>query len=154
MNVTDLRPDIAGEIRDALRGRAHGLTADEIQNIVRRRRIAVRQVIAQMLNAGSLRAQTVRGQARDTVVYHLVENPVQQQGADTLSGCDRILARLQQGPATHHELYQLHCIVHSRISNLRKRGHRIDCNKSGRDANGKRVYTYTLLTEQAAAEAA
>lgn len=39
--------------------------------------------------------------------------------------CDRVLDRLQQGPATHLELYALGCVAHSRISDLRKKGYAI-----------------------------
>ena len=40
--------------------------------------------------------------------------------------CERVLQLLSDcKPHSHHELYRLHVIGHSRISDLRKRGHRI-----------------------------
>lgn len=40
---------------------------------------------------------------------------------------ERVLQLLSDGkPHSHHELYALHVIAHSRVSELRKRGHRID----------------------------
>ena len=58
-----------------------------------------------------------------------------------MSGTARILARLRQGPATAAELYGLHCIVHSRISELRKQGHRIVCEHTpGETGPGSYVY--------------
>ncbi len=39
---------------------------------------------------------------------------------------ERVLRLLSDGqPHTHHELYQLHVIAHSRVADLRKQGHRI-----------------------------
>lgn len=58
-----------------------------------------------------------------------------------MTGCERVLARLKQGPASHHELYQLGVIAHSRIADLRRKGHQIECEKQ----NG--LYVYSLLSE-------
>lgn len=39
---------------------------------------------------------------------------------------EKVLALLSDGqPHSHHELYALHVIAHSRVSDLRKQGHRI-----------------------------
>lgn len=56
-----------------------------------------------------------------------------------MTGCERVLARLQQGPASHLELYALGVVAHSRISDLRKRGHRIE--KTRKDD----LWVYRLL---------
>lgn len=49
--------------------------------------------------------------------------------------CDRVLAVLSDGqPHTHHELYaRTFTIVHSRVSDLRRRGHEIDTWREGDD---------------------
>lgn len=60
-----------------------------------------------------------------------------------MTGCERILARLEEGPATAAELYATtYTVVHSRISDLRKRGYVIDCEKV--DGEGAASYVYTL----------
>ena len=44
-----------------------------------------------------------------------------------MTHCDRVLALLSDGePHDHHSLYALNVIAHSRISELRKRGHTIE----------------------------
>lgn len=61
------------------------------------------------------------------------------------TGCERLLEVLSDGnPHSHHELYGLRLIVHSRIAELRKRGHTIHCWKAklGRDFKGRDVWTY------------
>lgn len=59
-----------------------------------------------------------------------------------MTGCDRVLHRLQQGPASHLELYALGVVAHSRISDLRKRGHHIEQTRDGD------LYIYRLLSEE------
>lgn len=59
-----------------------------------------------------------------------------------MSGCERVLQRLRQGPATHLELYELGVVAHSRISNLRAKGYRIECARDGD------LYIYRLLSER------
>jgi hypothetical protein len=59
-----------------------------------------------------------------------------------VTGCEKVLARLRQGPASHSELYGLNVIAHSRIAELRKKGHRIEC---ARGTDG--LYHYSLLEE-------
>lgn len=55
---------------------------------------------------------------------------------------ERVLALLQDGkPHTHHELYALHVIAHSRVADLRARGHLIEQWREGDN------YLYRLLTE-------
>ena len=47
-----------------------------------------------------------------------------------MTGCDRILDRLADGPATAAELYATtYCVVHSRIAELRRRGYQITCDR-------------------------
>lgn len=56
---------------------------------------------------------------------------------------EKVLALLSDGkPHTHHELYGLYVIAHSRIADLRKRGHVIESWREGDD------YLYQLCTEQ------
>lgn len=41
---------------------------------------------------------------------------------------ERVLELLSDGePHSHHELYQLYVIAHSRVASLRKKGHVIEC---------------------------
>ena len=57
---------------------------------------------------------------------------------------ERVLALLSDGePHTHHELYGLHVVAHSRVSDLRKRGHQIE---QWRDGD---LYVYRLLDSAA-----
>lgn len=61
-----------------------------------------------------------------------------------MTGCERILARLEQGPATAAELYATtYTVVHSRIADLRKRGHVITCEHVG--GRGATSIVYTLV---------
>ena len=54
--------------------------------------------------------------------------------------CERVLQLLSDHrPHSHHELYALHVIAHSRISDLRKRGHVIEQWREGDD------YLYRLV---------
>lgn len=70
------------------------------------------------------------------------------------SQCDLILARLQRGEASTWELMHASgsLVIHSRIANLRERGHVIEVRKSvTRTANGTRVaYVYRLAEPVAA----
>lgn len=66
------------------------------------------------------------------------------------SQCDRILAVLADGREhSHHEFYGW-CVLHSRVAELRKRGHRIEQRRAGD------LYLYRLLNSAVAhpAEAA
>lgn len=68
-----------------------------------------------------------------------------------MSGCDRILARLERGPATAAELYaETYCVVHSRVADLRKRGHDIESFRI-EGKTGAASYGYRLKTERTAA---
>lgn len=58
-----------------------------------------------------------------------------------MTGCERIVQRLRQGPASHLELYQLGVIAHSRVAELRRRGYEISCDRDGD------LYVYRLDTE-------
>lgn len=52
-----------------------------------------------------------------------------------MSGKQRILDLLRDGkPHTHHELYALGCVAHSRISDLRSDGYTIECWRDGDDS--------------------
>lgn len=49
-----------------------------------------------------------------------------------MTHCDRLLAALSDHEwHDHHELYALRMVVHSRISDLRKQGHRIEQRRDG-----------------------
>ena len=61
------------------------------------------------------------------------------------SQCARILDRLRHGPATAAELYGLHCIVHSRIAELRKQGHVIVCTRTP-GLSGPEAYSYRIVS--------
>ena len=53
---------------------------------------------------------------------------------------ERVLRLLKDGkPHTHTELYRLGCVAHSRIADLRRRGHRIECWREGK------AYLYRLV---------
>lgn len=55
---------------------------------------------------------------------------------------EKVLALLSDGlPHTHHEIYGLFVIGHSRIADLRKRGHVINCWRDGDD------YLFQLCSE-------
>lgn len=59
-----------------------------------------------------------------------------------MTGCERILARLEQGPASAAELYATtYTVVHSRIADLRKRGYVIECEHVGGTDAASYVYT-------------
>ncbi len=61
--------------------------------------------------------------------------------------CERVLTLLSDGqPHTHHELYDLRVIAHSRVSDLRKRGHRIACWDD--TEGGEIVYIYQLIPSE------
>lgn len=60
----------------------------------------------------------------------------------------RVLELLRDGrPHTHHELYRLGCVAHSRVADLRRDGHRIECRLEM--VAGERVSVYRLLDEAA-----
>jgi hypothetical protein len=63
-----------------------------------------------------------------------------------MTGCDRILHRLQDGPATAAELYATtYTVVHSRIAELRRKGYWIDCDRVEGET-GARSYLYRLVS--------
>jgi hypothetical protein len=58
-----------------------------------------------------------------------------------MTHCARVLALLSDGqPHSHSELYALHVIAHSRVSDLRRKGYRID---QWRDGD---LYLYRLVS--------
>ena len=61
-----------------------------------------------------------------------------------MSDCDRLLEVLRDGkPHRHHELYALSMIVHSRVAELRKRGHVIEAWRERHlGVNGRPSWTY------------
>lgn len=60
-----------------------------------------------------------------------------------MSQCERILAVLADGREhSHHEFYGW-CVFHSRVAELRKRGHRIEQRREGD------VYLYRLVEQSA-----
>jgi hypothetical protein len=59
----------------------------------------------------------------------------------------RVLQLLKDGrPHSHHELYGLGCVAHSRVSDLRRDGHTIE---QWRDGD---LYLYRLVLNEAAAD--
>lgn len=49
-----------------------------------------------------------------------------------MTHCEKVLALLSDGEAhSHRELYSLHVIAHSRVAELRKQGHVIECWRDG-----------------------
>lgn len=66
-----------------------------------------------------------------------------------MTGCERILQRLRQGPATAAELYALGVMVHSRVADLRKRGHVIVCEHIA-GKTGTAGFEYRLLSGRGA----
>jgi hypothetical protein len=61
-----------------------------------------------------------------------------------MTHCERVLALLSDGqPHTHHELYALNVIAHSRVAELRKRGYEIEHRREERD--GEQVSVYQLV---------
>jgi hypothetical protein len=63
---------------------------------------------------------------------------------DRASDCQRVLLLLQRAKGNWVEdLYgKTHCMVHSRIADLRKRGHSIECKQFGRGD-----WRYRLISE-------
>ena len=65
----------------------------------------------------------------------------------------KVLRLLSDGkPHTHHELYSLGCVAHSRVADLRRDGHNIVC--WGEISRGERVSVYQLCGSLDAAAAA
>jgi hypothetical protein len=65
--------------------------------------------------------------------------------------CARVLELLSDGkPHSHHELYALNVIAHSRVAELRKRGHNIACWTE--TVRGDKVAVYQLLPALRAAD--
>lgn len=61
-----------------------------------------------------------------------------------MTHCERVLELLSDGREhSHHELYALNVVAHSRVAELRKRGHVITC-KNVTDLTGQRVSVYQL----------
>lgn len=59
-----------------------------------------------------------------------------------MTDCARLYEVLGDGkPHSHHELYRLEMVVHSRISELRKRGHRIETWREMTPVFGRRKTT-------------
>lgn len=58
-----------------------------------------------------------------------------------MTGCERVLEALRGGPMHTKDLYRLTgCMVHSRVADLRKRGHEIEYDASSQ--------TYRLLCRE------
>lgn len=66
-----------------------------------------------------------------------------------MTHCERVLALLSDGePHSYLEGYRLGVMLHSRVSDLRKRGHVIECWRDGDD------YLYRLIPSSGATRAA
>jgi len=139
--------ELVVEIAGFLRDRPEGASIDEVQVAVRRRRQAVLEVLSTRAFQASL-APNVGSRKRK--VYRLAPEAASRQGtlgngaSEQPTHNEIVLARLRRGPATHHELYGLGVVAHSRISDLRQRGHLI-LRKRSTGLNGKAVHTYTLV---------
>lgn len=58
-----------------------------------------------------------------------------------MTHCERLLAALADGEwHTHHELYALRMIVHSRVADLRRQGHTVEQRRNGD------LYEYRLVS--------
>lgn len=65
-----------------------------------------------------------------------------------MTGCERILSRLERGPATAAELYaETYTVVHSRIADLRRQGYEITCERVA-GKTGARSYLYSLSGDE------
>lgn len=62
----------------------------------------------------------------------------------TLTDCERLLAELRRGPLTASQAYGLGLIAHSRVSDLRRAGYRIECSRVPGE-RGAKSYLYSLL---------
>lgn len=61
-----------------------------------------------------------------------------------MTHCERVLELLSDGREhSHHELYALNVVAHSRVAELRKRGHKIEQRRVAGD-DGKPDYIYQL----------
>ncbi len=118
----DLRSEVVAALAD------RPMTVTELALSLRVRRADVTDALAA---GGFVRAETPAGASR-RAVHWTVAPTVGNASRRVLSGCDRILALLRDGrPHSHHELYRLHCIAHSRVSELRRRGHVIETWRDG-----------------------
>lgn len=96
------------------------------------------------MNQPSLFKDPTRGQAEPKESAHPfpAEERAQKVKEKRLSNqCQRILERLQKGPATNVELAAISLKYTSRISDLRKLGHVIECKRLG---GGLTRYTLRL----------
>lgn len=64
-----------------------------------------------------------------------------------LSGTARVLRALQSGPKSAAYLYSLGVMTHSRVAELRRRGHVITCSRVPGE-KGARAYVYVLEQPQ------
>jgi len=66
--------------------------------------------------------------------------------------CEKVLTLLSDGkPHTHHELYRLGVIAHSRVADLRRKGHNIACWTAREHGENVSVYQLVGSLEGAAA---
>lgn len=134
--IRDLRSEVVAYLDDR-----PGSTLDEIARGIRARTADVRKI----LSVGFERREYLLGAAG----YRNLSVAADGQGRPStqLSQCDRILRVLSDGrPHSMQEIHRLvgFCRLNSRVAELRKRGHRITCDKTG----GR--YVYRLEQEVAA----
>lgn len=128
-----------------------GQTVDEIARSVTARTAEVRDVLLAGGFSSSLRVAYASDRAR---VYRVAPGAQDGQGrARRPSQCDRLLSILADG--RWHNSADLHrqvfCVLHSRISELRRRGYVIE--RRGQGA-GAEHYDYRLVEHVEASEAA
>lgn len=113
-------------------------TLEQIARGVRARTSSVRDVLQSTLFQSASRDQHPSDQA---LVYSLRSVPVDGLGRPRkLTHDEKVLRLLSDGRAhTHHELYALHVVAHSRVASLRAKGHQIDAWRDGDD------YMYRLV---------
>lgn len=136
--------DLAAEIRTFLSSSGPS-TATEIGLGVRARRQAVQAVLAQ---DGFERVERPDGANPRGEFFNLSRPGLRSESSTNAraSQSARVLALLSDGkPHSHHEIYAIGCVAHSRIDELRKRGHRISPARRVGD-----LYVYQLDTGEAA----
>lgn len=134
MTVRDLRAEVVAAVEERPR------TVSELALLLRVRRSSVTDVLAA---GGFERASAPAGGSARAVYWSVASSA--SQGVP--SGCARLLAVLRDGEEhSSRALYrQLGCMVHSRVAELRRRGHRIECRRAGDD------YLYRLVDDTEAA---
>ena len=131
----------AFEIEEYLRQMQVALTVDEIARGIRSRTAYVRTLLR---SDPRFTVVASNGRTERRKLYTLAGAHPEPSGPRDGRGRaptqnERVLRLLKDGkPHTHTELYRLGCVAHSRIADLRRRGHRIECWREGK------AYLYQL----------